>query len=114
MSEGEALDRYVEGKERLQVLLEQRDGLLAGFETYSWVPGLSTTQFVVDLDLAGLRQLIGSLERVSWDIEEAVSEINRAARQCGQSKVGMKVARRLDPGALRLSRHPSELGAPGE
>ncbi len=106
----EALGKYIAGKERLQQLLNERDELLEGLDSFTWIQGLSSTAFVVRLDAAGLEGLVRTLANLSVNIDDIVDELNDHAEKCGELKIGVKLAERLPPGGLKLTKPRSELG----
>ncbi len=110
LAEKEALGQDTAGKERLQQLLNERDELLAGLDSFSWIQGLSTTAFVIRLDAAGLEGIVQTLANLTVNIDDLVDEINDHADQYRESKIGIKQAERLPAGGLRLTKPPNELG----
>ncbi len=106
----EALGKYIAGKERLQQLLNERDELLMGLDSFSWIQGLSSTAFVIRLDVAGLEGLMRTLANITINIDDLVDEVNDHAAECGALKICMKLAERLPAGGLRFTKPRSEMG----
>ncbi len=97
MTEVEALAKYTAGKETLEVLLRERDVLLDALGGFSWARGVSSVQFVVDLDLNPLRDLVDALGKVSGDIHDLVGTINAVAALCDKPSIEMGMG--VQPGA---------------